>query len=756
MSLIERSQRSVLFEEAARLALTRSQIDNVSDFYAELVGYNDYLPDTKPRYGFPMAPLYKPQTGSVIDVPKIRKYFEVLGRDLEVTDSAVTELENKLAQMSLEVWARMAILKNRSSDIEKTTSLEKERAAIQATWSFAETFSNVFYINMNTTTAWIDTAEGSATLPLLEKEQNIKSSELILSDFSTSDLGGFLSSTPDMMIDGLDTTNWRTFFTSPETQTYVVYDLKTPVDIIGVFINPVGFGINTTLEIDSGNGFITIFKKIIYKKETIPFESLGARRIKLTYTTSESVLPKVAGIKNLVFYKGTSIKSAKIFSSALVPSFEFNEVRIDWKAKSIPNTSVNFYFSTDNSTWTPVSNGVWFSDNPTTKSSVNIDLQDLTEEGILYVSSSLGDIALSNSDGELSVGENQFEISAIRYLSLQEGEYPHDPNLDDFSDKKYNKCWCGTNTTVQAASGAASPVQLRLAANIIHPQLKKGKFLFGGQSVNSEFPGITFLPLSGGLVNSSFQTNYTYRFKCHLFADEDAFVTEGLFWFLQGFRDAGKKTFAEVGKSYGAFSIFVNGVKVAGETQPWTLFSNNTYSENSVNTGKNFSFSLEKGWNTFEILIYTVSPLEIEEDKFSSEEPYLQITISPNPLDKKFRNKHGISRVSGSGLFKPIQEFDLMWNTSKDPTNWAWSNLGSRDRIVFNLKDIKSLDGYYGVGDQTKVSPNCLLTYRGYESIGGNNGLNVNNKSVYIRADIERESGTKSFPVLEEYKVMVR
>ena len=160
--MIEKVQKQVIFEEAARKGIMNSQILQIPGILREIIGVADI---NKQQYGMPLAPTYTAKSGELIDIARISNFFTGLSRDVKVSNQAITNLENDLLLFNLEIWTRMQLLKNKSQSLSKKAKIEKVRASFGATWIYTETFSNTNLIDMQNTTAWLDTAEGISFIP---------------------------------------------------------------------------------------------------------------------------------------------------------------------------------------------------------------------------------------------------------------------------------------------------------------------------------------------------------------------------------------------------------------------------------------------------------------------------------------------------------------------------------------------------------------------------------------------------------------
>lgn len=737
MSIIERNQTKLIFEEAARRGVVFSDTPSVPSIYQEILGFHDI----GERYlGSPLTAIYEAKTGELIDVKRIAKYFSSILRDVKVLDSSLTELENSIYMTNLELWARNQLLKSRSSYISKSARTERLRAVYGAAWAFSETFHDTSRLDMEQTSAWIDAAEGIAFLPNNGDEQSIAPSFLSVSELVIPTGVSLLGSGPYMAVDGLDATNCRAMFPVPtEEDVSFVITLQEPRDLMAISIDPVGFGTIISVDADKGQGLVNIIKSVIYNKKTFPIELNSVSKLRVSFRPSATAYPKTVGIRAMTLYNSLTSRFAAVYSKGFKPSFPFTQVKIETEAE-IPNGSTVIpYFATASAgPWTKLDTGDWKSVDELSTQSVSIDFFSAQEVGGVFYISTGGNPSTSSKDGTLEVGEGQMEVSAIRKDYTELGESPHMPEPGDFDTEDVIKTWTGlpkfdinpTSTLIQSyGTDIASSYGVTRGQQI----------LFQRKNTSYPYTELCFVPMGGTVSENTMQFNHTYRFRVWMHCSKEGFYDQGKYWFYQGYRLSGARTYREIGKSYSAFSVYLNGQLIANDVTPYTITSSNEI-ESGGDNGRDFSLKFLEGWNLFEVYLHLLDPAVFYGDAFEVGNPYVQLNMTPCIFDPNFQLDYHITAVLGSGQKGPVDEFDLLWNLAQDPTYWAWSD--DRQYILFNKVSTKPIDGYFA-----GTYPNSKLLYT---------GIGEETNDLFVRIDLEREGSAQAGPILSEYRVMVR
>ncbi len=755
--IIERTQKRVIFEEAARKGIVGSQLLQVPQIYDRLLGVTDIGVQ---RYGAPLTPVYNAKSGELIEIPRIANFFTGLARDIRVSDIALTEIENSLVLFNLEMWTRMQLLKNRSSDLSKKASVEKTRASLGATWVYTESFNTTNYIDMQETTAWLDTAEGIAFLPNSGPEKTIPPQAITIIEQGSPSNGNLLGSTPFHAFDGLDSTNWRCIFVSDDgSRAYAVAQFQKPTDITAMTIDPVGFGIDLLIETDSGDGFKEAVKAIIYSKKTFPIERQLVKKIKVSFKVATSVLPKTVGIRELVLYSSESIRTAEIISKLLKPSDPFTEVKIQYKGEIPLGSKITTYFRTaTGDPWIKADTADWFAIQETNNASFSVSMTDSVPDtssrsfrGLYGLAIPIGQVPLTISEGVMDVGKDMVEVSAFRKDWAEEGDIPHQLSSRDFENINTIRTWSFIPTKSFLSQGTGLVLQNYGDTTIKDEEelTRSGKVMAFQRRLNSDefspeittFNQMVVVPLVGAVSGNNMQYGYNYRMRFWVHCPKQFHYNDGRYWLYQGYRKSGRRSYRDVNKSYGSFSMYVNDTLVAGETSPYTVYDDD--SNDGATLGKNYSFTFNEGWNKVEVYINTYDPSLYGDDNFDAGDPYLQLSLYPCLFDASFRNHadHYISDIIASGQQKPVSEFDLLWNLPKEPTFWSWTE--DRSYVLFNTNTRKTIDGYFK-GD----APVSNIVFKSITASTVDD--------LYVRIVIEREQNSRVSPALDEYSILVR
>lgn len=741
--IIERAQKSILLEEAAREGILHSNIQAIPLIYARLLGAQDL---DKAFFGQPWTRLYPAVPGSLIDTSKLAEFTKNLYRDHRVLNQALLIIEANLYSANTYLWAWTQRLRKEAQALAAEARAEKSRVLLGSLWAYTETFDTTDNIDFTTTTAWIEPAEGIATLPALGQLISLKPEELTVESEAPPTQGSSLGSTAAMAFDGSIQTSWRNLFVLPGTNATATLKFSQAVNVTAISLESIGYGTSTLVELlDSTNKWVAVAQDVIFNKRTYAVDGAVYSAIRIWYAPSETTLPKVAGFRDIVIYTNQFGRTGQVYTKALTPTAPFSDIQLTATLVTPDGTTVSFFYSTDNSTWVPIERNVW--------GSINLDSQTLQSLGISDYSSAsplpggysipVAKPSRQAVEGTLDVGLNQFEVSAFKKDWATEGDTLHRPALQDFETAGVLQTW--ESPAVPAVSEDQPNVLLQTSGAQIYGStynVTRGvRISFQRRTTSSKYSELCFVPLAGGQTYNTTQFSYNYKFHCSVFAPQETAIENCRYWFLQGYRNPLAGTYAALGKSYGSFSLFVNGDVAAGETIPGTVFSDNTI-ETGYSLGKTFILKLQQGWNDIDLLIYVIDPNLYPSDSYDVGSPYLQLNILPSLFDPLVQADYGLKTVLGSGVIKPATEFDLLWNLPKSPKFWAWSE--DRTKLLLNANSVSKIDGYF-----RGSMPLATLHYRGIS-------LGTVASDLYIRADLDRESTTPTTPLLRDFTVFVR
>lgn len=744
--IIERTQKQIFFELATREGIINDDLLSIPDIYQRLLGVQDL---GQARYGLPMTQAYPAKPNYLIDVDRIRTFFESLHRDHTVIDHATWETENYLVFLNLEVWSRLQRVKNRAMYVSRLAEAERVKASLNALWSHTETFNQTDMLDMTNTTAWIDSSTGTATLPSIGAGSQLHPSRIKVESVFLPKGSNSLGSTANEAIDGIGTTNWRVMF-SATGRAEAVFLFDQPIAIVGLNIDPVGFGLNFEIQTENNEGVWTSqIKDLVYRRTTYPVGAEKIRRLKILFEPGEAILPRVTGLRELSIMTGQTANNAIVLTKILKPAYPFSELRIQSNEKLGPGSSISYSYSNNGSVWQPITNNDWTPVNDS--SAVNLLLTDANEFSGAALFNGVFSIPVSRptnnvTEGTLEVGLNQIEVSTFRRDWSENGVALKELGPTDFENQPILKTWTSISPkTYSEISYTTTSVLAQNYGGTIWSApygFERGqKLAMARKFSNVPYEEFTFIPLSGNNSHNTLQYGFNYRIRFKVHATRDVAYESGRFWLLQGYKTPNSPRNTETARSYGTFVMYINGQRVASQTIGHTVYSDGSM-ENSGSLGTGWILRLNKGWNDVEIYIYVIDPAVYGSDRDQLGDPYLQLSIYPSFFDNKFQIDQGIDQILASGQVSPSTEFDLIWNLPKEPTFWAWAN--DRNHILFNTKRTQPIDGFL-VGQM----PTSNLVYRG-------TGLNSLIDNLYIRAELLKDNGSLSMPVLEDFTVFVR
>lgn len=747
--MIERIQKIALFEEASTKGIKTSSIQRIPEIFQDILGVTDV---GQSPYGGPTMPVYKAQTGNPIEISRMAKYFVGVQRDLNVLNMSLSNLESNLSSINLEIWNRSQLVKNKSKDIKSKIDNEKLRTSTLASWIYTETFNSITNIS-SASTAWFDTSEGIAFIPSLDSSRTVLPQDITIASVNIPLSANQTGSQASYAFDGRNTTNWRVMFFTEETANIAISFPKT--DITSICLDPVGFGLDYEIFLDDGSGFKSVSKDIIYSKSTYSLTFANATGMKVVFKSTSSTLPKIAGFRDITFYTSSTNDSCVIYSSLLKPDNPFSEIKVGYKGTIPSGSSVKFYYATESTgPWNLVTPDSWTSTDDTSLVSINVPFTAATNTdslGGLY-GVSLGGLTTTNvGEGVLHLGEDQVEVTAFKKDWRENGETSHAPDTKDFVNLL--RSWSDVvdtdlhNDSLIIQDYARSLFAIGDAIN------RNGNaMLFNRYATYTElgslasYKQLCIIPLVGDKTKQRMQYGFNYKMRFNVYCPTPFFYNESKYWFSQGYRVQGARSYREIGKSFVSFSLYINGSAVLNDDKPYTIYqtanpTTGSFIEENGNAGISFPLSFQAGWNVVELMFTITDPAQFGTDTYDSD-PYCQLLISPSIFDWNFRNssEHEITRIVGSGEFKPVTEFDLTWNLPYDSQFWSWNK--TLDTILYNVNTKNVIDGYF-----SGTAPSSLLIFR--PSV-------LETSDLFIKAEMFKSSQTSSSPILDEYNVMTR
>lgn len=738
-TLIARTQKEVLFEQAARQGITEKKISTVPEIYRNLLGISDV---GQQRLGMPLAPMYLAVPDMEISIERIRQYFQGLLRDVQVLDLANNHVEDQLTLMNIEFWARMQLVKNRALYIARTAETERMRIAFGSAWSFSDTLTSTAFLDMSQTTMWVDTAAGHATLANLADNRSVPPQGMAVQSVTQSDGVSYLGSSAAQAVDGVETTNWRINFSRPGSFARVEYRLLAVADVHSIMIDPLGTGLDLEVEADTGTGWKPWVRSSVYSKTTFSSNAAGLQAIRVTIRPLDLALPRTIGVRNFTLFTSETSKSGVLQSQLLSPPYAYNEIRVDADVQLPAGSTLNCYYQTASaSVWQVAPLGTWLSviDQTTLGKLITHATPRAYVGGLWYIT--LPQTAINTIDGTLNTGLNQAEISAFKHDWSAENDSPKLLTTDMFAQEALTRTW--TKPAVHTPAALASTILLQApgASTLASANVERsGKLLVVSKRAVDPYQLLSVVPCPGDGVNM-LQPAYNYRVRLHVFCTRDVYYEAGRYYFLQGYRTTGSRSFKELGVSYAAFSLYINGTLAVADRQPYTVYETGAL-ETGASSGKPMIVKLHTGWNTVDLLMNITDTNRLLSDRGTTDLPYVQLSLMPSLLDEQFQRDHGITRVLGSGQTRPVTEFDLLWSLPADLGFWAWSE--DRKSLALNANNPRAIDGFFA-----GQVPDCMLEYTGVD-------FTVAPEQLRLRFEALRSDASSAGPVLQKYDVYVR
>jgi hypothetical protein len=637
----------------------------------------------------------------------------------------------------------MELTKNRARAVSKAAQTEKQRLAVGGRWCFTDSFNTTSFVDMSRTTAWIDTSEGIVFLPALSSAQTVPSTDITVLSHKEPVGGSLLGSSPQDAFDSMDSTNWRCAFQMLDTQAECTIGLRVPADINAIQVDPVGFGLSLTIEVKAGSNWTTLVKDVLYEKHTYAVGFSQAQTLRFVLEPTDSSLPRVVGLKNVILFSSQTAKAASLYTQLLKPQYAFNELKLETGSTVPPGTRLTTYYSTaSGGPWALINPGQWtpLNNSLTLSKVIDNNTARVYNAGLYYVA--LANQAINNIDGVLDTGINQLEVSCFKRDWTGEGESPKILSPDNFAQETLLKTWI--NPITFSASALNSPVLLQQfgGSTLSTYGLTRGNNLVANRKLDSQpFAQMCIVPYTGNMNTSTLQPSYNYRMRLYAYCTAESFYDQSKYFFVQGFRVPGKRTYREMGKTYGAFALYINGQLVASDNLPYTAFSDGSL-EAGASFGRPYSIRLAKGWNQVELYLNVLDTSKLISDPLDTGDPYLQLCLMPSFFDTDFQRLMSISKLLGSGETRPSSEFDLLWNLPQDTAFWGWSD--DRQAVVFNSNRVIPVDGFL-----RGQLPRCLLRYTSVD-------FTEEASDLYLRVDLEGQDLSNVGPIFDEYRVMVR
>ena len=746
--IIENVQKTVLLDEAAKKGLSRFALYSIPQSFTKMLG--DY---TDQEYGFPLTKPYMAVAGDTIDVTLLSQYLVNISRDIRVGNQAKDQIRSKLENVKNEFWVRSQNLKNKANYLQHTAALEGFKSESKAVWVFGDTFNDTNKIDMTLSNIWVDSSEGIAYLPTAMTNTSLKAENITVESFQWATASNNLGSSPNMALDGLESTNWRSLFVQGGDQTNAVFKFDKPYDVSNIQIDPTGFGMNIVIEYDTGKGFQIAINEIIYKTTTYIIGQSAVQRLRISFSPANAVLPKSVGISNIRIFTDTTTDSGILITNAVDVPVAFSEMLVDYTANIPAGASIQSYVSFDNAvTWKELKSGSWTPIIANNTYVVKLDKTSMVEEGGLFAIP-VDNGPLTPTEGVMVIGKNQIELDSFKKDYTALGEIPHLPQANEFNDSNNKKFRTWLTVPTYNERPQADRVYLKPTGTQTTSIVRgTNVYPFQYKVTDQAFADMGMLMMYGSDSQRICQYNTSYKISFFVYVENDYFVDYSKYFFFQGYRNRANRSFGETGRNYGSFSMAINGVNIVASSKPETIFTTADSDGSFLETGNDgvgvngnvFSFTLKKGWNLVEICTHTIDPEVYGTDTGTGTlDPLLFLSLYPSFFDLSFQRLAGISKIVASGEANPVSEFELLWNIPQDFNYWAWSTTSSK--VLFNVFDTVPIDGYLkGSGPiyeiEYKSTPDSTPSI----------------SSARFKFAFNKSATVKTGPILDEYKVSVR
>lgn len=732
MSVIEKFQKKVLFEEAAQKAIREAKFLSVTNVLEEIIGIRDI---GEAKYGIPLTPFYQAKDGQPIDISRITAFFKGLVRDIKVLDLSVEEVEDQLLSFSAYFWNAMERIKRDASGILREIRTYDKLATTGGIWQFTDTFRSVDYIDMDSTTLWVDTAEGIAFLPSSSDSNLIRRDEFTIEDVH---MGTAISmeSSIESVFDMLPSTSWRVLFPSQEEVSFTL-QFNQPQDILSIRFDPIGGGANVLVQVSAGkeDPLREVVRSTIYARSTFQISSAGVSQLRINFSPA---VGQISGFREITLERAVTVKSGSLVSREIRSPVPFSRVAVEVDAAIPDGSYVVPYVSFDGGdSWHKSENPEkWIELGPRTIITVPLPgSASVGRTGGLY-KVPVSPRGVSKTTGTLSLGNNQFEIAAAR-LGSQMSLLTDIPLREHMERGNIRETWAYVpSISVNTSSVIAQPPGSDITVS--HGITRGEVIVFSRKLEQLEIGELVFLPFLGDGYKDLMQGGFLYRFKVLLLALADVAVEGLTARMLQGYRQVGSRGYRDIGRSYGAYSIYLNGEFITGSRTPSTIYADGSLDRSYDSL---YDLRLRRGWNVLEIYILTRDLKMFQPDQLEVEGPYLQISLQPDMFDPEFRRRYRISRVVGTGDLGPVSSHDLSWGLPTSLRYWAWDDLVSG--VLFNVNPTvpTRIDGVFSGN-----IPDATFSY-----VSGPDEAS----SLLVRLDAARSHGFDKGPIIRSYTVRV-
>lgn len=334
--------------------------------------------------------------------------------------------------------------------------------------------------------------------------------------------------------------------------------------------------------------------------------------------------------------------------------------------------------------------------------------------------------------GELLAGREQLELSAFRFDWQQLRDREHLPQLDDWEQPRA-EVRSGTFTPLgELDTGALTATSFSSARSPVLVDRRGGKFL-----------GLCLRQGDGQWV---LQPGYNYRVRAWLWAPVPTTLEQQRCGIINPGTSGGL-----VGTVIAPHSLYINGEQVYQGTGSVTSVAALS------GTAQHYRIGLRAGWNEFTVLLQLPTDLnevwEAGSSGIANRELYFY--FQPDLFSPERTHTLGISEFRATPDWQQVSETRLRWETPIGVRNrWAWRTVletGVIDALLLNHDPfytggslgLHTLDGV-NAGEAARLT----LSYTAETPDG------VDHRTLYLRVDLSMGPQAVSPPILDEYRLL--
>ncbi len=626
---------------------------------------------------------------------------------------------------------------------QKLTALLEDlnnRLRVSSIEMLGSNFRDTSNVDLENTTAYVDTSVGMVTLPLaLDTSTRYQSSDMVKvseTHEGCNFIGDFLhvfndSSNNVWQAEIIEGGYYQTEINL--TGKPVIAGNANEVEVNRISIDPIGH-LNLVIQYSTdGFNWTDLFNKSIIDTTIVDLKPTWILLLRFRVSGVDSV-----GIRHITIGRvGTSnygvYYSKPFVFTNTIPGFDFS---VD---QEIPyGTSIRHYIK-NGMQWLPIVPGHF---NFNTSRYITLSLftsgdfvADNPADSITLYSNYLSNVSIPNGSS-LWRGVNQFKVEAFQYDFQAMSDGNHIPEISDWNSNY----------------GIIHTSYMHSAGNINDDTIPGGvygnkSFIITASNAQQDWWGVTLHSTGSTILPSG----YSYRITTHLYSDRNVLISNFAGGVYVRNPDDVSDTPANPTNlnSYG-WSLYVNGNNVGKDNKYYSTAIPGS-GDLLSSEGKSFPVALNVGWNRLELLIYVPTVTFI--DSVLSTGFNIFLLFRPNLFNFSLSNTLIPSLVQypiwadGKPL-DMVSEFYLKWNTSVwDHSKWAWRlNAVSGTPIAallnYDPNNINyTIDGVFS-GDSPQFNLNYIYTDQPVDTI-------------LYKAELRREPFSNVPPRLNSYKFTV-